>query len=102
MRAPGECTADGCECSPAGEQDAGCGDFPVKAAGDGNEAEAFVIGERRQVGGEVDAGESLIAELRWRWRHDGVSGAINDEAITEVENAAAIVPPGTTTADLIS
>ena len=101
MRPPGERPADRRKGDPAGHQQAGGWHLPEEAVGDVQQLHAFVVAERRQTVGDVDAGEALVVEGAAGRRHDGMAGAIDDEAIAKVQDGAAFVPPGATAPDAI-
>ena len=101
MRPPGKGAADRRQGGPAGDQQARCRHLPEEAGRDVKDFAALVIGERLELGRQVDGGQALVVEAARRRLHDAVLGAVDDQAITEVQDGPAVIPPGATAADAI-
>jgi hypothetical protein len=78
----------------------GSGDLPAEPFSDACKAVSFVVGKRFRAG-TVEVTALFIEESGRRWVQDVMRLAINNEAITNVEDDSAIIQPGATTANTI-
>ena len=94
MRSPGQHARKGSQGHPARQQHRRGRHIPVEAISDRQHQQRLLIAQRNRLAWAMDDRAALIVKLRGKVVHHRLANAIHHQPITEVQNGAALVPPG--------